>query len=63
MAPSFAATDIATVVGLALVSLARIALGTGKSALGMMKTLKEIELTAVRVLPRSADDRDRTTGD
>jgi hypothetical protein len=40
---------LATAVGLALVSLARIALGTGKSALGMMKTLREIELTMVRV--------------
>ena len=39
----------ATVVGLALVSLARIALGTGKSTLGMMKTLKGIEATMVRV--------------
>jgi hypothetical protein len=39
----------ATVVGLALMSLARIALGSGKSALGMIKTLRGIEATMVRV--------------
>lgn len=39
----------ATVVGLALVSLARVALGSPKSARSMMKTLAEIEATMVRV--------------
>lgn len=39
----------ATVLGLALVSLARMALGTGKSALGMMNELAEIEATMVQV--------------
>lgn len=39
----------ATVIGLMLVSLARLALGTRQSALGMMKTLKEVQATLVRV--------------
>jgi transposase len=39
----------ATVIGLALVSLVRLALGTGQSALSMMKTLAEITATLVRV--------------
>ena len=38
----------ATVLGLTLVSLARIAMGTTKSARAMMKTLAEIEATQVR---------------
>lgn len=39
----------ATVIGLELVSLARLALGTQRSARGMMRTLSEIEATMVRV--------------
>jgi hypothetical protein len=39
----------ATVIGLELVSLARLAAGTQKSARGMMKTLSGIEATSVRV--------------
>src|ERR1035438_7253858 len=39
----------ATVIGLELVSLARLAIGTQKSARGMMKTLSGIEATSVRV--------------
>ena len=39
----------ATVIGLELVSLARLALGTQRSARGMMKTLSEIKATLVRV--------------
>jgi hypothetical protein len=39
----------ATVIGLELVSLARLALGTQRSARGMMKTLSEIEATQVQV--------------
>ena len=39
----------ATVIGLTLVSLARLALGTRKSALSMMKTLAEVQATLVRV--------------
>lgn len=39
----------ATVIGLMLVSLARMALGTGKSARGMMQILAGIEATMVRV--------------
>ena len=39
----------AAVIGLTLVSLARIALGTSKSARGMMKTLAEVKATLVRV--------------
>jgi hypothetical protein len=39
----------ATVIGLTLLSLARIALGTGKSARSMMRTLAGIEATMVRV--------------
>ena len=39
----------ATVIGLELVSLARLAIGTQKSARGMMKTLSDIEATSVRV--------------
>ena len=39
----------ATVIGLTLVSLVRMALGTRQSALGMMKTLAEVKATLVRV--------------
>ena len=39
----------ATVIGLMLVSLARMALGTGRSARGMMQILAGIEATMVRV--------------
>jgi transposase len=39
----------ATVIGLTLVSLARVALGTEKSARGMMQTLAGMESTLVRV--------------
>src|SRR5712691_10460942 len=39
----------ATVIGLTLVSLVRLALGTRKSARGMMKTLSEVKATLVRV--------------
>lgn len=39
----------ATVIGLELVSLARLALGTQRSARGMMKMLSGIEATCVRV--------------
>jgi hypothetical protein len=39
----------ATVIGLTLVSLARVALGTGKSVRSMMQTLAGIEATMVRV--------------
>jgi transposase len=39
----------ATVIGLTLVSLARMALGSGKSARGTMRTLAGIEATMVRV--------------
>jgi transposase len=39
----------ATVMGLTLVSLARLALGTRQSALRMMKTLAEVQATLVRV--------------
>lgn len=39
----------ATVIGLALVSLVRLALGTHQSALSMMKTLEEVKATLVRV--------------
>jgi transposase len=39
----------ATVIGLTLVSLVRLALGTRQSALGMMKTLAEVRATLVRV--------------
>jgi hypothetical protein len=39
----------ATVIGLELVSLARLALGTQRSARGMMKMLSGIEATSVRV--------------
>jgi hypothetical protein len=39
----------ATVIGLELVSLARLAMGTPSSARGMMKTLSGIEATLVRV--------------
>jgi transposase len=41
--------SFATVIGLTLVSLARIALGTGKSVRGMMQILAGIEATMVRV--------------
>jgi transposase len=39
----------ATVIGLELVSLARLAIGTQRSARGMMKTLSAIEATLVQV--------------
>ena len=39
----------ATVIGLTLVSLVRLALGTRQSALGMMKTLAGVSATLVRV--------------
>ena len=39
----------ATVIGLELVSLARLAIGTKKSARAMMKTLSGIEATSVRI--------------
>ena len=39
----------ATVIGLTLVSLVRLALATPKSALSMMKTLAEVKATLVRV--------------
>lgn len=39
----------ATVLGLTLVSLARMSLGTTKSARGMMQTLKAVQATLVRV--------------
>jgi hypothetical protein len=39
----------ATVIGLELVSLARLAVGTQESAQGLMKTLSGIEATSVRV--------------
>ena len=43
------AHTFATVIGLTLVSLVRLALGTGQSALSMMKTLAEVKATLVRV--------------
>ncbi len=39
----------ATVIGLTLVSLARLAAGTKRSAKGMMKTLAEVEATKVKI--------------
>jgi transposase len=39
----------ATVIGLTLVSLVRVALGPGQSALSMMKSLAEVKATLVRV--------------
>jgi hypothetical protein len=42
----------ATVLGLVLVSLARIALGTGDSALAMLGDLAEIRATVVRTTTR-----------
>ena len=39
----------ATVIGLTLVSLARLAAGTKRSAKGLMKTLAEIEATKIRI--------------
>jgi len=44
----------ATVIGLELVSLARLALGTRKSTLNTMKTLSEIKATLVRVRTKGA---------
>jgi transposase len=46
----------ATVIGLELVSLARLALGTRRSPLGMMHTLREVQATMVRV-PKSGRGR------
>ena len=47
--PSLRLHTFATVVGLTLVSLARIALGTTKSARSMMQMLKDVQATLVRV--------------
>lgn len=47
----------ATVIGLALVSMARLALGTRKSALGMMKELSAVQATLVRTSTRAAGRR------
>ena len=47
--------SFATVIGLTLVSLARIALGTGKSVRGMMQILAGIEATMVRVRTKERD--------
>jgi len=51
----------ATVIGLTLVSLARLALGSGKSARSMMQTLAGIEATMVQV--RTQGRGRRATGD
>lgn len=48
----------ATVLGLTLVSLARLALGTQKSARSMMKTLAEMEATAVLVRTKERGRRE-----
>src|SRR5438105_15774737 len=48
----------ATVIGLMLVSLARVALGTSKSARSMMKTLGELEATMVRVRTKERGRRE-----
>jgi hypothetical protein len=48
----------ATVIGLTLVSLARLALGTGKSARSMMKTLAEVEATMLRVRTKGRGRRE-----
>ena len=47
----------ATVLGLTLVSLARIALGTSKSARSMMRTLAEVKATLVRVRTKARGRR------
>ena len=47
----------ATVIGLTLVSLARMALGSGKSARSMMRTLAGIEATVVRVRTKARGRR------
>lgn len=47
----------ATVIGLALVSMARLALGTRKSALSMMKELSAVQATLVRTSTGSAGRR------
>ncbi len=47
----------ATVIGLMLVSLVRLALGTPQSALGMMETLGEVKATLVRVRTRERGRR------
>ena len=47
----------ATVLGLMLVSLVKIALGTGESALGMMSELAEIRATLVRTTTRGPGRR------
>jgi hypothetical protein len=47
----------ATVIGLTLVSLARIAMGTSKSARSMMKTLAEVKATLVRVRTKARGRR------
>ncbi|MCC6344181.1 MAG: hypothetical protein IT166_18405 [Bryobacterales bacterium] len=48
----------ATVVGLMLVSLMRVALGTSQSARGMMRRLGEIEATTVRVRTKNQGRRE-----
>jgi len=48
----------ATVVGLMLVSLVRVALGTSKSARGMMQQLGEIEATLLRVRTKDRGRRE-----
>jgi len=49
----------ATVIGLTLVSLARVALGSGKSARSMMQMLGGIEATRVQVRNRDRDGGQR----
>jgi len=48
----------ATVLGLTLVSLVRVALGTSKSARGMMKTLGEMEATMMRIRTKERGRRE-----
>src|SRR5437879_3855613 len=52
----------ATVLGLMLVSLAKIALGTGDSALAMMGDLAEIRATMVRTREHGAQDNESHRG-
>lgn len=47
----------ATVIGLTLVSLARLALGTSRSARSMMKTLSDVKATLVRVRTKARGRR------
>ncbi len=51
----------ATVIGLTLVSLAHLALGTSQSALSMMKTLAEVNATLVRVRTQARGRRPTVT--